>query len=224
MTIRADHIKTLLAKGFVVAPGLPERRDAVEHGVRPARDIASRLMALDALFSWVSAPEEAVGSERLKSYVRRSKLEDRMTEEELEIWQLPREEALAEHGDAVGWRLENMWPLAWALGFPEKPDVDDGMISDQVIHGIFYEFLPGLGKTVDDLLAKSTPRADAELFAAEDYFYCAQNAVRSAQLGRPTVPKAFDPVTDGGVVHERRHAFTWCISPGVPWVDVDLST
>lgn len=37
-------------------------------------------------------------------------------------------------------------------------------------------------------------------------FYCAHNAVRSAQLGRATVPAGFDTVTHGGTVHERRHA------------------
>jgi hypothetical protein len=43
------------------------------------------------------------------------------------------------------------------------------------------------------------------------------NAVRSAQLGEDTVPEGFHPIANGGVIHERRHALTWAISPGVSW-------
>lgn len=52
---------------------------------------------------------------------------------------------------------------------------------------------------------------------AKDLFYCAHNAVRSAQLGHDTVPPGFHAVVDGGVVHERRHALTWALSLGVAW-------
>ena len=58
----------------------------------------------------------------------------------------------------------------------------------------------------------------------EDLFYCAHNAVRSAQNGGETVPSGYDPVEEGGGVHERRHALTWCLSPGVKWDETDLST
>jgi hypothetical protein len=46
--------------------------------------------------------------------------------------------------------------------------------------------------------------------------------------GRPvrfiTVPADFDPIANGGVIHERRHALTWALAPGVSWDDIDLST
>ena len=77
---------------------------------------------------------------------------------------------------------------------------------------------------VDALLARARPRALAEVVALEDHFYAAHNAARSAQLGGRTVPKGFHPVVNGGVVHERRHALTWALSPGVAWDDTDLST
>jgi hypothetical protein len=68
--------------------------------------------------------------------------------------------------------LENLWPLAWVLGFPDAPGFADGMIQG------------------------------------------------------PTPPSRppFHPVFDGGVVHERRHALTWALSPGVSWDETDLST
>ena len=58
----------------------------------------------------------------------------------------------------------------------------------------------------------------------EDLFYCAHDAVRSAQLGGATVPIGFHPIDDGGGIHERRHALTWALSPGTDWDDTDLST
>ncbi len=55
-------------------------------------------------------------------------------------------------------------------------------------------------------------------------FYCLHNAVRSAQCGDDTVPPGFDPIGNGGVVHERRHSLTWMLSKGIEWDDTDLST
>ena len=59
----------------------------------------------------------------------------------------------------------------------------------------------------------------------EDLFYCAHNAVRTAQMGgKAAVPEGFHPVRDGGAIHERRHSLTWALSPGVEWEETDLST
>ena len=135
---------------------------------------------------------------------------------------LSREDAHESHVGDVGWRLENMWPLAWILGFPDAPPFDGDMISDPTI-GEILDFTSGkLG--VDALLERATPRTVAAVVALEDLFYCVHNAVRSAQLRNKTVPKGFHPISNGGVVHERRHALTWAISPGTTWDDTDLST
>ena len=67
-------------------------------------------------------------------------------------------------------------------------------------------------------------RDPVEVHNLEDLFYCAHNAVRSAQQGSETAPPEFDPIVNGGCIHERRHALTWVLSPGVEWDDTDLST
>ena len=53
---------------------------------------------------------------------------------------------------------------------------------------MIYDFLPGLDRTIADLLAKAAPRDTADVIALEYRFYGAHNAVRSAQLGGDTVP------------------------------------
>ena len=58
----------------------------------------------------------------------------------------------------------------------------------------------------------------------EDLFYCAHHAVRSAQLGRATVPEGFHPMIDGGVIHERRHALSWMVGGDVSWDETHLGT
>ena len=110
------------------------------------------------------------------------------------------------------------------MGFDPEPDLAASQIGEAVTGRMFLEFLPGLDATAADLLAKATPRPGDQVIATEYRFYCAHNAVRSARLGGDTVPEGFHPVLHGGAVHGRRHALTWCLSPGETWDDTDLST
>jgi hypothetical protein len=220
---RQRNLATLQKAGFRVAAGLPLRRGG-RAGLRPACDIASRLIALDALFTWVAYSPENVESERVRHYGKANQVDRWLTKKERAIFALDREEAGEAHRDNIGWRLENIWSLAWALGFAQTPDFGGAMITDEQSDEILLNFLPGLEGDVDDLLRDATMRPEAEVAALEDLFYCAHNAVRSAQLGGNTVPKRFNPISNGGVIHERRHALTWCLSPGVAWDETDLST
>ncbi len=122
---------------------------------------------------------------------------------------------------AIGWRLENMWPLAWVLGSEPAPP-PGGMITNEVIAALVIDMLELLD--TDVALLKEAVRPRAEIVAAEDLFYCAHNAARSAQTGGATVSDGFHPVVGGGVMHERRMSLTWCISARFDWDDTDLST
>lgn len=221
-TIREASLKFLLPRGFQPADWLPlPEADAT---LRPLPEIAARLMALAAVFCWCSAPESAVASDRLKQGVARNRLTQAMSPEESEMLALSREEARETHANTIGWKLENLWPLAWVLGFDAEPTIEADQIDFTLARAIIFDFLDGLDGTVEALLHKTEPRSRDDVRALEDRFYCAHNAVRNAQLGRDTVPEGFHPVVHGGAVHERRHALSWCLSPGVAWDDTDLST
>lgn len=224
--VRKKSLAALAEGGFTVSPGLPTagHRRGVEGKLRPTREIALRLMALDALFTWASAPESAVKTDRLKAYIKRNNLLDHLTKEEKAIISLSRAEANREHAGLIGWRLENMWALAWTLGFDPAPDPMLGQIPGEVTEAMIMKFMPGLDASVDDLLDKAKPRSLQEVVAMEDVFYCSHNAVRSAQMGSKTVPANFHPARDGGAIHERRHGLSWILSPKVEWDDTDLST
>ena len=148
-----------------------------------------------------------------------------MTDEETQIVDKPKAAATEELGHLVGWRLENMWSLAWLLGHVEEPSAITGQLSDDVSGALLALFLPDFSVTADELVARgSTPPID-KVIQMEDLFYLAHNAVRSGQIGETgTLPEGFDPIAEGGAIHERRHALTWALAPGADWDETDLST
>lgn len=222
---RESIYRLLAERGFRCARWLPlYRTENHTDTLRPVHEVAGRLLALQALFLWVSAPEDVAASERLQAFVRRNALRDHLTNDENDILSLPRAEANSVHAATIGWRLENMWALAWIFGFEPPPPFFQGQLPQEVIDKMLFDFLPDLDATVSGFQAATTPRAVADIAQFEDLYYCAHNAVRSAQTGSDTVPSAFHPVRDGGAVHERRQSLTWALSPGVRWDDTDLST
>lgn len=216
--LRNASCEVLKRVGFAAPYGLPQKTDAK---LRPLREVASRLLALRALFAFVARPQ--VKEEALRDAIARDGLNAALVEREQEILKLPREQANEQWSNAIGWRLENMWSLAWVLGY-EQPGLVDGMIDGPRIREVLERFLPPLEVNASSWLARCSPRSEAEVVQLEDVFYCAHHAVRSAQMARVTVPPDFHPMRDGGCVHERRHSLTWAVSPGVAWDETDLST
>jgi hypothetical protein len=190
-------VRVARAWGYGVAE-LPERRLG---GLRPAREIASRLMACDAVCSWVELPEDVAAAERLRAYAERNGLAGWMTRAERRVWEAPR-------APAASPAREELWPLAWALGFDPAPPPDGATVADKRVRGILCDFLPGLDARVDELCGR--PRGAAEVAAVEELFYCAEHAA--------SLPAGFDPAVHGEVIRRRRRALTFCL--GGPWDDV----
>lgn len=226
LAIRERHYCMLAERGFICARWLPlYRNEEGAEGLRPVEEVASRTLALMALFFWVSAPEEVASTERLNSFVERNGLRDWLTEEELEILDLSRAEANEAHEGSVGWKLENLWALCWILGFEPEPCFYKGQLPSEVTQAMLMDFLPNLDANIDDVVNNSNVRSASLVGEMEDLFYCTHNAVRSAQTGSAdAIPQNFHPIIDGGAIHERRHSLTWAMSPGVSWGDTDLST
>ena len=204
VAMRKSNVRILNELGFYPAERLP--LPEIHRELRPEKEIASRTMALASLFAWGSAPPEAVPDEMLQSFIIDNDLQQWLTPEEKTICEMDREPAQQQHGSQIGWRLENMWPLCWVLGFEMEPDMQTGQIPQEVTQEMFFGYLGGLQEPLSQLLDKIRLRDADQVSQREDLFYCAHNAVRSAQLGSgiPTVPDGFHPIGDGGVVHERR--------------------
>lgn len=221
-----ERIYCMLAeRGFRCARWLPlYRSDDCEDTLRPLEEVAGRLLALNALFLWVSTFEDVATTDHVLAFVDRNALHGHLTPDENAILALPRTDAHSAHAGTIGWRLENMWVLAWILGFEPAPPFFQGQIPSEITRRMIVEFLPDLDATIYDFLKTAQSRTPLEVGQQEDLYYCVHNAVRSAQMGEDSVHQDFHPVRDGGAIHERRHALTWSISPCTDWDNTDLST
>src|SRR5262245_50610794 len=128
--LRAKTFADLERLGFRPANSLP--LPDMDQPVRRAAEVAARLMALDALFTWVAFPEKAAATDRVEKYVDRNGLREWLTEKETAIITLPRAKAHASHVDNIGWKLENMWALAWVLGFEPGPGLEASQVGENI--------------------------------------------------------------------------------------------
>ena len=218
---RETNYCQLARRGFRCARWLPLLRDL--DTLRPQEEIVGRALALSTLFHWVAAPERVLSTADLQRFITDNEISSLLARKEAELLALPREEARA-HVDQIGWRLENLWALAWVLGLEQMPLFWSGQLPEEASGKILDALRPAAGRRVADYLAAfGSIRPLDDVVALEDLYYCAHNAVRSAQSGSDSVPADFHPVRDGGTVHERRHALSWCLST-CDWDETDLST
>lgn len=215
---RQQSLRICKEAGFRPAQWLPTEWD---RQLRPATEIALRLHAIKALVLWLMVPTDQLPDDRILSFVENNGLRSFMTENELNILQSSRDDQ--ELRNAIGWKFENAWPLAWYFGYPE-PEITGQMMSAQQMREILMNYTCNLDTSVMEWAEQQTTILLTQLEAKEDLFYCLHNAVRSAQLGSDTVPEGFHPIGNGGVIHERRHSLTWMLSKGIEWDDTDLST
>lgn len=216
--LRLENISICLTSGFIPASSLPTE---FERALRPKVEIAKRLNAIKAIVLWLMVPENELPNERILNFVAANGLDAFLTYSEKEILNSSRTD---EHlRNAIGWKFENAWSLAWYFGYNE-PDITGAMMTGDQMQDILLDYTCPLDSNIDDWLTTLEVVSEDDLIMKEDLFYCLHNAVRSAQLGNSTVPAAFDPIGNGGVIHERRHSLTWMLSSGIDWDETDLST
>ncbi len=216
--LRLENLTICLDAGFKPASSLPTE---FNRELRPAIEIAQRLNAIKALILWLMIPQENLENDKIMTFIEKNNLKDFMDEEEKEILNKSRDDEEARN--AIGWKFENAWPLAWYFGYKE-PDITGEMMSGEQMQEILSDFSCPIDEIIEEWIKNKEILSEENLKQKEDLFYCLHNAVRSAQSGRETVPSDFDPMGNGGVIHERRHSLTWMLSKDVIWEETDLST
>lgn len=215
---RLENLSICLDAGFKPGSSLPAEFD---RKLRPSIEIAQRLNAIKALVLWLMVPQENLESDKILIFIDKNNLKNFMDKEEKEILNVSRDDEQARN--SIGWKFENAWSLAWYFGYKE-PDITGQMMSGDQMQEILKNFSCPIDESVEEWIKDKETLSEEKLIQKEDLFYCLHNAVRSAQLGRETVPSNFDPMGNGGVIHERRHSLTWMLSKDIPWEETDLST
>ena len=96
----------LAERGFHCARWMPlYRGQSSRDELRPIREVAARVLALEALFLWVAAPEDVAAGDHVHVFVERNRLREWLTPEECEMLDLTRKRAHQEHADSIGWKL-----------------------------------------------------------------------------------------------------------------------
>ncbi len=216
--LRRNNLSICQDAGFKAARSLPTD---LGRSLRPSLEIAKRLNAIKALVLWLMVPQDSLPDERILTFIMLNNLTECMSDAEKSILDLARDDEQARN--SIGWKFENAWPLAWYFGYTE-PAIDGQMMTGEQMQDILQNHSCNLDGKVEDWIQDKTTISEEKLLEKEDLFYCLHNAVRSAQIGGDTVPNGFDPIGNGGVIHERRHSLTWMVSEGVAWADTDLST
>ena len=216
--LRRQNLKTSQDAGFKPSKSLPTD---LGRQLRPTLEIANRLHAIKALVLWLMVPEENLPNQKILEFIDSNKLANWMTSDEKAILYLARDDEDARN--SIGWKFENAWPLAWYFGY-EEPSITGEMMGGEQIQQILMNYTCKLDQSTKEWSENIDTISEDQLRQKEDLFYCIHNAVRSAQLGGNTVPSNFDPIGNGGVIHERRHSLTWMLSKGTDWDETDLST
>lgn len=216
--LRLNNISICLNAGFRPSNSLPTE---FKRQLRPSIEIAQRLNAIKALVIWLMVPQENLDSDTILNFIEKNDLKNFMSEEEKEILNTSRDDEQARN--SIGWKFENAWALAWYFGYSE-PEITGQMMSGEQMQEILQDFSCPLDESIENWIKNKQTLSEGELINKEDLFYCLHNAIRSAQFGKETVPIGFDPMGNGGVIHERRHSLTWMLSKGVNWEETDLST
>ena len=216
--LRLENVTICLNAGFIPSPSLPTQ---LERQLRPNEEIAKRHNAIKAIVLWLMVAEEDLADEQILNFVSSNGLDLFLTDNEKQILTAPRNDE--ELRNTIGWKFENAWPLAWYFGYT-APDISGQMITGEQMQEILFKYTCPLDKKIEEWLETKETPSEEDLRKKEDLFYCLHNAVRSAQMGGQTVPPGFDPRSNGGVIHERRHALTWMLSKEMAWDETDLST
>lgn len=222
---RARSLARLAALELIPPKTLPTsaKRPGVAGTLRPLHEVAGRAMALKALYAWSAMDEAEVPAATITEYVKRSGLKRYLNPTEVGILAKQRGAARLGHRDEAQWRLENLWALCWILGADPEPPLTGGLMTQAQRDALLGSFLPGWDGDLKGFVGTAqSVRETTAVVELEDAYYCAHAAARASSMGQG-VPATFDPTIDGGAIHERRHALSWSLSPGVPWDQTDLT-
>ena len=142
--LRLNNVAICLNAGFRPSNSLPTE---FERELRPSIEIAKRLNAIKALVLWLMIPQENIASDIILNFIENNDLKNIMSEEEKETFNLSRDDEQARN--AIGWKFENAWSLAWFFGYTE-PEITGKMMSGEQMQVILQDFTCPLDENIEN--------------------------------------------------------------------------
>ena len=199
----------LKSVGVPVNDWLPRTTDESEVGLRPAREVARRIMALCA----VGAVASGLPRTEVDGWLEAEGLWSALSPLEAEFLRAdnpsPEEEA------AFSWRLEAMWPLLWCLGLVREL----GWPGDECDVRHMISLIPEFGEPTGPFVERAALRPLPEILDESDLIFRIHWAVREQQLKRRAPLPGLHPA----VVYQRHYALNW-VTGDEPWDEVNTST
>lgn len=219
--VRSKNRGLISRLGLRVSASLPERSNPV---VRPAREIANRIIAFKTVLMYVLAPPEVISTTAIQTAVRNFQMGSWFTSEEKELLTTPRQQAATEQIDSIGWLLESLLALCWCLNQNVPLSATITPLDAEDSRSIYGNWTPFLNENLPNWFAQVRVRGVEEIAAMEDLYFCLHNAARNVALSNEPPPTGFLPGSHDLVIQHRRQALTWVLSPGVSWDKTDLSS
>lgn len=176
--------------------------------VRPATDVAQRIIILYALTGLANGADPGL----LASWLKEHGIYDRLDADEKHKFELPlSDSALAE----VSWRQEALYALGWAANLVEEFALPTRECD---LEPLFPLIPPEVD--VQHFVKILSLRPASEIALQTDRHYCIHWAAKHPPRLFPSVAQRMLKMD---VVIERRHAFEWLLGTE-PWNDVALDT
>lgn len=139
--------------------------------VRPMREVVLRLAALNGICLRASRGGDMANQDDVAALLARPDVAAMLTGDDRIIAGKSREDALRDHQDAVGWKMENLGALAWVLGFSwgeESLTVSPPMMGGDKLIVLSLLFAPTACDELDAMLAAADGHAALAASAAAD--------------------------------------------------------
>lgn len=207
---KQESITVLRELGVRVLDSLPPIESAAQTTLRPAQDVARRVLCL----MLVSDVARHADLSECHTYLERNNLQQYLSPAERSFLgcQTPSEE----EGVNLSWRCEAAYLLLWSLGKFESLPIP----SSQVNLDDIYAHLPGFDDDAEQWVNGSSLIDKDSILDESDLIYRMHWATRQAQIEG----KELDQL-DGGVVQEWHHAVNWLTCyENLDWDEVTTDT
>lgn len=190
---------------------LPLTEEESDIKIRPAKEIAERILILTYLNYVSEVPEER---EKVVNFLQTNLLWDSVSPDEKDLFEKP--ELTQQEEVNISWRSEAIWLLLWTIGKVEKLQLPIEQVEVSEIVSNLPEFL----SDPKDFIKNVAIRPTTEILDILDLTYRLHWAARDANLKRKPIPANLSL----SIIMERHYAINWVTFYADEWDEITTDT